>query len=107
MKILSAKVSEPNTPETDMMECVSHNVRVSFHILDEYYEARVTVLARDPQDAIRIVQNMANEKTVLSLWPPKPSQSEIETNAVALHQSDNPEDYTHPFKPVPAYTETK
>ena len=107
MKILSAKVSEPNTPETDMMECVSHDVRVSFHILDEYYEARVTILARDPQDAIRIIQNMANEKTVLSLWPPKPSQSEIETNAVALHQSDNPEDYTHPFKPVPAYTETK
>ena len=48
MKILSAKVSEPNTPETDMLEVVSHEVRVSFHILDEYYEARVTVLARDP-----------------------------------------------------------
>ena len=78
MKILSAKVSEPNTPETDMMECVSHDVRVSFH-------------------------NMANEKTVLSLWPPKPSQSEIETNAVALHQSENPEDYSHPFNPKPAY----
>ena len=127
MKILSAKVSEPNTPETDLMECVSHDVRVSFHILDEYYEAKVMVLARDPQDAIRIVQNMANEKTVLSLWPPKPSQSEIESNAVALHQSENPEDYeghegqdrkfysddqdrenyTHPFNPKPAYTEPK
>ena len=107
MKILSAKVSEPNNPETDMLEVVSHDVRVSFHILDEYYEARVTVLARDPQDAIRIVQNMANEKTVLSLWPPKPSQSEIETNAVALHQSENPEDYSHPFNPKPAYTEPK
>lgn len=93
MKILSAKVSEPNTPETDMMDVVAHEVRVSFHILDEYHEARVTVLARDPQDAIRIVEDMANEKTVLSLWPPKPSQSEIETNAVALHQSENPEDY--------------
>ena len=103
MKILSAKVSEPNTPETDMMDVVAHEVRVSFHILDEYHEARVTVLARDPQDAIRIVEDMANEKTVLSLWPPKPSQSEIETNAVALHQSENPEDYSHPFKPVRAY----
>ena len=47
--VLDACVSQPNTPETDAMEFVDHDVTV------QYSNGEIKVLkvkARDPQDAI-------------------------------------------------------
>ena len=57
--VLDACVSQPNTPETDAMEFVDHDVTV------QYANGEIKVLkvkARDPQDAIEGVMRHGQKR---------------------------------------------
>ena len=54
MKNLTAKVAQPNTSETDGMLDVNHIVTWT----ENGVEKSMSVLARDPQEAIKMVRNL-------------------------------------------------
>ena len=56
VRVVSACVANPNTPETDSQEFVPHDVTVE---LKDGVEAIVRVVARDPMDAMETVQKSA------------------------------------------------
>jgi hypothetical protein len=55
---LSARVAQPNTPETDAMPVVDHTVE---YMLDGIRHS-LTIPASDPMSAINIVRRMYEEK---------------------------------------------
>lgn len=54
MKNFTAKVAQPNTSETDKRLDVNHIVSWT----ENGIEKSMTVLARDPQEAIKMVRNL-------------------------------------------------
>lgn len=54
MENLTAKVAQPNTPETDGMLDVNHIVSWT----ENNVQKSMTVLARDPMEAIRLIQRL-------------------------------------------------
>ena len=54
MKNITAKVAQPNTPETDGMLDVNHLVSWT----EDNVQKSMTVLARDPMEAIRLIQRL-------------------------------------------------
>ncbi len=51
----SAKVAQPNTPETDKLPEVNHIVEFT---MPDGKTDKMTIMAKDPQDAIRKVNRM-------------------------------------------------
>ena len=54
MENLTAYVAQPNTPETDRMLDVNHIVSWT----ENGIQKSMTVLARDPMEAIRLIQRL-------------------------------------------------
>lgn len=55
---LSARVAQPNTPETDAMPVVDHTVEYTL----DGIRYSLTIPASDPMSAINIVRRMYEEK---------------------------------------------
>jgi hypothetical protein len=55
-RAISAKVAQPNTPETDAMEKVLHKVEV---VIDNNDKATVLVMSSNPMTAIEEVNKMS------------------------------------------------
>ena len=58
MENLTAYVAQPNTPETDGMLDVNHIVSWT----ENSIQKSMTVLARDPMEAIRLIQRLYRAK---------------------------------------------
>ena len=58
-KVISAKVAQPNTPQTDMQDYVEHLVQVKF---EDGRQGAISLFAESPLEAIKIASTNLNYK---------------------------------------------